>query len=206
MIARQRAACCSGSGSQDPSGQIGAVPETSTRSPTRRARQKPTWPSNWEPELTRWRADTRSSYERLRRPLEEAPPPLCEHRLELGLEARLRPGADQTGGDLTVLEDDHRRDREDLVLRGGLRVLVGVQAHDPQILALGVDLLEDRMNHTTRPAPGSPEVDQHGTVGLEHFGLEGGVGHIVELARHGRSPRLRFVDARVRESATRFMK
>ena len=42
MISRQRAAWTSGSGSQEPSGQIGAVPATSTRSPTRRARLKPT--------------------------------------------------------------------------------------------------------------------------------------------------------------------
>jgi hypothetical protein len=55
MISKQRAAWASGSGSQDPSGQMGAVPETSTRSPTRRARLNPTTGSYGEPEATRWR-------------------------------------------------------------------------------------------------------------------------------------------------------
>jgi len=41
MISRQRLACRPGSGSHEPSGQIGAVPDTSTRSPTRTARLKP---------------------------------------------------------------------------------------------------------------------------------------------------------------------
>ncbi len=39
MISRHRRAWAAGSGSQEPSGQIGAVPDTSTRSPTRTARQ-----------------------------------------------------------------------------------------------------------------------------------------------------------------------
>ena len=53
MISRQRRAWISGSASQEPSGQIGAVPDTSTRSPTRSARLKPISPSWGEPEATR---------------------------------------------------------------------------------------------------------------------------------------------------------
>ena len=41
MISKQRAAWVSGSGSHEPSGQTGPVPETSTRSPLRTARLKP---------------------------------------------------------------------------------------------------------------------------------------------------------------------
>jgi hypothetical protein len=52
MISRQRAAWASGSGSQEPSGQTGAVPATSTRSPTRTARLKPITGSYGDPEAT----------------------------------------------------------------------------------------------------------------------------------------------------------
>jgi len=38
----------------EPSGQIGAVPDTMTRSSTRIARQKPILASKGEPELTRF--------------------------------------------------------------------------------------------------------------------------------------------------------
>jgi hypothetical protein len=41
MISRHRRAWTSGSGSQDPSAQIGAVPDTTTRSATRTARLNP---------------------------------------------------------------------------------------------------------------------------------------------------------------------
>ena len=49
MISMQRAAWIAGSESQEPSGQTGAVPETSTLSPSRTARLKPIRPSNGEP-------------------------------------------------------------------------------------------------------------------------------------------------------------
>ena len=38
MISKQRRACAAGSGSTVPSGHCGAVPATTTRSPTRTAR------------------------------------------------------------------------------------------------------------------------------------------------------------------------
>ena len=56
MISKQRRACTAGSGSHDPSGQIGAVPETNTRSPTRTARLMPILGSYGEPEETFRRA------------------------------------------------------------------------------------------------------------------------------------------------------
>ena len=49
MISRQRLAWTAGSGSQDPSGHTGAVPDTSTRSPTRTARLNPISSSKGEP-------------------------------------------------------------------------------------------------------------------------------------------------------------
>src|SRR5215204_1642182 len=98
--------------------------------------------------------------------------PLGERRLELRFQASLGLSADDAGDHLAVTEEDHRRDREHLVASRGLRVLVGVETDDLQRLSLGVDLLEDRMDDTAGTAPGSPEVDEHGAVGIEHVGLE----------------------------------
>ena len=56
MISKQRAAWTSGSGSHDPSGQTGAVPDTRTRSPTRTARLNPMVGSKGEPEEIRCRS------------------------------------------------------------------------------------------------------------------------------------------------------
>jgi len=56
MISMQRAACTPASGSQEPSGQIGAVPDTATRSPTRTAREKPIDASKGEPDVDLIRA------------------------------------------------------------------------------------------------------------------------------------------------------
>ena len=97
---------------------------------------------------------------------------------------RLRHRADDPLGGLAVLEQDHGRDREDLVLGGGLLVVVDVEADDLQVVALGVDLLEDRVDDAAGTAPGRPEVDEHGAVGVEHVGLEVRVGYVGELARH----------------------
>src|SRR2546430_11984493 len=58
MISRQRRAWTPGSGSHEPSGQTGAVPDTSTRSPTRTARLNPMVGSKGDPEDTRCRSLT----------------------------------------------------------------------------------------------------------------------------------------------------
>ena len=49
MISRQRRVCASTDGSTTSSGQIGAVPATTTRSPTRTARLNPAIGSNGTP-------------------------------------------------------------------------------------------------------------------------------------------------------------
>src|SRR5436309_10929002 len=56
MIARTRRAWISGSGSQEPSGQIGAVPDTSTRFPIRTALLNPIFGSYGDPEAIRCRS------------------------------------------------------------------------------------------------------------------------------------------------------
>src|SRR5437868_10654604 len=79
---------------------------------------------------------------------------LCrEDRLELGLELALRIGADDLLGDRAVLEEDQRRDREDLVGHRGLLVLVDVELDDLQRIALlAGDLLEHGGDHPAGPA------------------------------------------------------
>lgn len=52
MISRQRRVCAAGSGSHDPSGHTGAVPDTKTWLPARSAREKPMVDSNGDPEET----------------------------------------------------------------------------------------------------------------------------------------------------------
>ena len=61
---------------------------------------------------------------------------LGQSGLDLRLEALLRHRADDGLGGLAALEDDHRRDRHDLVLAGGLLVLVDVEADDLDVVAL----------------------------------------------------------------------
>src|SRR6185436_3209621 len=100
--------------------------------------------------------------------------------LDLGLEALLGHRALDALGDLTVAEQQQRRDGHDLVLRGGLDVLVGVELDDLQLGPLAGDLLDDRGDHAARAAPGSPEVHQHGLVGLDDLRLEVRIGDLVD--------------------------
>src|SRR3954469_2704658 len=78
MISKQRRACTAGSGSQEPSGHTGAVPDTSTRSPARIAREKPIGASKGEPDDARRRSAMRRGAAAVR-----IPPVL---RGELGLD------------------------------------------------------------------------------------------------------------------------
>src|SRR3954452_24128947 len=93
---------------------------------------------------------------RRRRASYRRPPPdgLRQRGLEFSLELALRVGPDDLLDGLSVLEQDQRRDREDLVGRGALRVLVGVELDDAQVVALARDLFEDRGNDAARAAPG----------------------------------------------------
>src|SRR3954452_17268834 len=97
---------------------------------------------------------------------------LGERGRELGLDALLGHGALDALGLLAVAEEDHRRDREDLVLRGRLLVVVDVELDDPQVVAGLGDLLEGRRDDAARAAPGRPEVHEHRDVVLQHFRLE----------------------------------
>ena len=75
-----------------------------------------------------------------------------------------------------VAEEDERRHREDAVARRRDLVGVDVDLHDAQVVARGVQRVQDRLHGPARRAPGGGEVDQDGAVGLEDLGREGGVG------------------------------
>src|SRR6185503_12442299 len=61
---------------------------------------------------------------------------------------------------LAAREENHGRDREDVVPRGDSRLLVHVQPRD-----LDGQLLEDRLERLARAAPGRPEVDKQRSPG-----------------------------------------
>ena len=63
MISRHRFGLHAGSGSQEPSGHTGAVPETKIRSPTRSARENPIVSSYGDPDETRRRSAVTSVLE-----------------------------------------------------------------------------------------------------------------------------------------------
>src|SRR5690349_5016137 len=94
---------------------------------------------------------------------------LGQRRLELVDDPGLRLRPDDRLRDLAVLEQDHGRDRQHLVLDRRLPVVVGVQLYHADIVALGVDLLEDRRDHPAGTAPSRPEIDKYRSVGLEYF-------------------------------------
>src|SRR5438874_3741857 len=94
---------------------------------------------------------------------------------ECALEVAPWPRADESLLRLAVREEDHGRDREHLVPRGDLRVVVDVDAGEPDAPpGLLLELLEDRPDRLAGPAPRRPEVDEHG-----RFRAEDG---LVELA------------------------
>ena len=94
----------------------------------------------------------------------------------------LRVRADDLLGLRAVAEEDHRRDRQHLVGGRGLLVVVDVELDDPQVVALGGDLLEHRADDAARAAPRRPEVDERGRLGLDDLGLEVAVGDLCEPA------------------------
>src|SRR5947199_1913830 len=93
-----------------------------------------------------------------------------------------RPRADDRLLGPAAVEDDHSRDREHVVTRGGLDVLVDVELHERDaLLVLPLELGEDRLDGPAGTAPGSPEVDDHRPFGSENVVLEGAVGDLAHL-------------------------
>jgi hypothetical protein len=93
-------------------------------------------------------------------------------------------GADDRLAGLAVCEEDRGRDGEHAVSGGDDRVLVDVQLceFDPARVLLG-EVCEDGLDGLARAAPGGPEVDDHGSVGLQDLGVERFVGDLAHRAR-----------------------
>jgi hypothetical protein len=97
--------------------------------------------------------------------------------LDPALELALGRGAKLLGDRLTVLEQDHQRDRLHADLPGNVGIGHDVHLGDGDLVGqLIADLLECRGDHLARPAPLGPEVDQHRLVRLEDIRLESGIG------------------------------
>src|SRR5262249_51194374 len=74
---------------------------------------------------------------------------------------------------LAALEDEDGGDASDTVLGGHARRLVDVELTDLDLpLELVRELLDDGRELTAGSAPRRREVDEHGDVGLENFGVE----------------------------------
>ena len=93
---------------------------------------------------------------------------------------RTRAGADDRLAGLSTLEEDRGRDREHVVARGRLDVLVDVELGELDASAvLLLELAQDRLDRVTRAAPGRPEVHDHRRLRLDDLLLEARVGELV---------------------------
>ena len=113
---------------------------------------------------------------------------LLEYALNQFFKVTLRASAGQLAYDLAILEHQDGRNRPDAIGAGGLGGLVDVDLDDLELVAVVVcDFFDDRSDRFTRSAPFRPEVDEHGSCGLEDLVLEGRVGHIADFG-HFDSP------------------
>jgi hypothetical protein len=73
---------------------------------------------------------------------------------------------------LPVLERDERRNRLHAEPGGELGLLVDVDFADLEVGARRRHLIEDGREHAAGAAPGRPEVEQHGALGVRDLALE----------------------------------
>src|SRR5208282_484147 len=84
---------------------------------------------------------------------------------------------DELFHDLSVLENEQGRNAGHFVAHGGGAVAVDVHFADLDFtLIFARELFDDRSDRAARAAPGSPEIDQHGLIGLQYIGIEISVG------------------------------
>ncbi len=104
--------------------------------------------------------------------------------VELGLGHR----ADDLIGHLAVLEKDEVRDAAHAELGRRLLVIVNVHLDDLGLaVVLAGKFLEHGGDGPAGAAPGSPEIDEHGHVGIKDLRLERRIGNFSQFA-HFRSP------------------
>src|SRR5262245_51254044 len=93
---------------------------------------------------------------------------------EGALDRALRLCADDGRSRLAVLEQDHRRDRGNAVPIRQLALLVDVDLDELDLtIALFGNPVENRRDRMTRSAPLGPEVDEHRSLALQNFSVEG---------------------------------
>ena len=93
-------------------------------------------------------------------------------------EGGFRNGTNNGVNFLPTFEHHQSGDAADPVLAGDVGVLVGVEFEDLDLaVEFLCDFLDNRSDHAARTTPGSPEVDQHRYVALQHVLFEGGVGN-----------------------------
>src|SRR5580765_252512 len=109
--------------------------------------------------------------------------------VEEGGQLGFREGADLGRRELAVLEQHQRRNAADAELGRHVAIFVDVHLGDLQATVVVLrDLVEDRRNHLARAAPLGPVVDQHRLAGLQHVGVERGVGGVFDqFTAHGSS-------------------
>lgn len=81
-------------------------------------------------------------------------------------------GAHRLLDDPALLHHHQGGDAHDAELTGQLRLFVHVDLGDLDVAPLPGDLVQDGAHHPARGAPGGPEVQQDGAVGIQHFALE----------------------------------
>src|SRR5690606_21693169 len=99
-----------------------------------------------------------------------------------GGQLRFGKGAHFGRLDIATLEQHQRRNAANAILGGRFLVIVDVELGDLELagVILG-DVVQDRGDHLAGATPFGPVIDQHRGLGLQHFGFEVAVGHIVNM-------------------------
>lgn len=88
----------------------------------------------------------------------------------------------------SILEHHHRGNTTNAILCRHLRTLIRIQLHSPKLISiLGRQLVDNRRNHSTRPTPRRPEINQHRHRRLQHNLLPRRVVHRTYTDRYQRS-------------------
>ena len=113
------------------------------------------------------------------------PPPALDHAVDLFDKLLFGKSAYETANLGAIVEDDERGDGHDAVLEGDLFILVHVAlGYGDDICHIGCDFIDHGRNHATWPAPGGPEVNEHGLWAVQNI-VEIGGGDLLDCC-HGK--------------------
>src|ERR1035441_1291312 len=95
------------------------------------------------------------------------------YAIEAGLEIAFAAQADHLICHLTLMKKQESWNRTDTILRGQLPVLIHVHFADLDLsVVLRGEFIQNRSDHFAGAAPLRPEIYQHGSGGLQHFGCK----------------------------------